>query len=587
MSSTFMGLETSKRGLSTQQSALYTVGHNISNANTLGYSRQRVNMEATMGFPGVGMNAPKIPGFLGTGVQTGSVQRIRDQFLDNQYRQETTKLGYWSSKSDSISQMEDVLSEPSEYGLNAAFDSFYSSFQELSTNPGNASARAVVVQRGKQLADSFNYINKQLTQIQSNLKNEMNVETNNVNSILKQIASLNEQIGNIEPNGYLPNDLYDARDQLVDQLSEYFNVSVDYTKSGGNALAIAEGSMNVYIKLNDGTKVQVINKNQAATITANGYNKSTDAAGNVSYTNGAFNSSEEFSPFTYFGVSFGGTSTNISHEQLEMGSGKMISLVHAYGYADDSIATKSTTTTTGPDGKPVTTTTYTWPNVAPGTDRPLADGTYIDKLEELDKLAQQFAETFNAIHTQGFTLANGATASVKGLNFFVDSDGNGTAGGNKISAATIKINDDIVKDLNLIAASSRAGEEGNGDMAILLSNIKSLSLDGSTKTLELADGSKITAKVGNLDGASAQTYYQGVVGQLGTDGQQANKMVMNSTTIQLSISNNRAAVSSVSLDEEMTDMIKFQQAYNASARMVTVVDETLDKIINGMGRVGL
>src|SRR6185312_15502571 len=111
MGSTFMGLEASKRGLTTQQSALYTTGHNISNANTLGYSRQRVNMEATLGYPGTGLNAPKIPGHLGTGVQAQSIQRIRDEFIDRQYRQETTKLGYWESRANAISQMEDIMSE--------------------------------------------------------------------------------------------------------------------------------------------------------------------------------------------------------------------------------------------------------------------------------------------------------------------------------------------------------------------------------------------------------------------------------------------------------------------------------------------
>ena len=89
MRSTFMGLEASKRGLFTQQSALYTTGHNISNANTDGYSRQRVNMEATLGYPGTGLTAPKTPGYIGTGVQAQSVQRIRDSFIDTQFRQET------------------------------------------------------------------------------------------------------------------------------------------------------------------------------------------------------------------------------------------------------------------------------------------------------------------------------------------------------------------------------------------------------------------------------------------------------------------------------------------------------------------
>ena len=125
MRSTFMGLETSKRGLFTQQSALYTTGHNISNANTDGYTRQRVNMETTPGYPGTGLNAPTTAGHIGTGVQAQSVQRMRDEFVDRQYRQETNKLGYWEATTRTISQMEDIMSEPSEFGINQAFTDFW------------------------------------------------------------------------------------------------------------------------------------------------------------------------------------------------------------------------------------------------------------------------------------------------------------------------------------------------------------------------------------------------------------------------------------------------------------------------------
>lgn len=164
MRSTFMGLEASKRGLFTQQSALYTTGHNISNANTLGYSRQRVNFETTQGYPGTGLNAPKTPGHIGTGVQASSVQRIRDEFIDRQYRQETNKLGYWEAKSQSISQMEDIMSEPSEFGINQAFNDFWKSLQDISTNPSDVAARKVALAKAQSLAQSFNYNDTHLKQ---------------------------------------------------------------------------------------------------------------------------------------------------------------------------------------------------------------------------------------------------------------------------------------------------------------------------------------------------------------------------------------------------------------------------------------
>ncbi len=506
MRSTFMGLEASKRGLFTQQSALYTTGHNISNANTAGYSRQRVNMQPTLGFPGTGLNAPMTPGFIGTGVEAGSVQRIRDAFIDRQFRQESNKLGYWESRSQAISQVEDIMTEPSDFGLNASLDQFWKSLQDLSTNPENSGTRKVVVQRGIAVADSFNYIHKQLSDIQGNLKNELVVSTDNINSILDQIASLNEQIQSVEPNGYMPNDLYDARDNLLDELSSYFPIEVTYEKTGGNALKVAEGIVKVSIKIASGS-IEVVNGKNYAEL-------STNLTNSEVY--------EDFGAFTFTGNA-GVTGGTISHADLETNKGKMLSLINSYGY--------------GVSGSEV--------------------GLYPDMLNNLDHMAKAFVEAFNTIHTNGHPLPGSTVVP----NFF-DPTGN--------SASTIKVNDAIIANPGSVAASTAADEEGNGGNALLLANMKFNPLT-----------------IGSVMNTTIQTYYQSVIGQIGVDGEQANRLTYNSTTIKMAVENNRSSVSSVSLDEEMTNMITYQQAYNASARMITVVDETLDKIINGMGRVGI
>ena len=155
MVSTFMGLETAKRALTTQQSAIATAGHNIANANTLGYTRQRVSLAATQGFPTVGQNSPVMPGHLGTGVQADQVERIRDSFVDMQYRKESSKLGYWDSKAQMLSQMENVMDELSGTGISNSMDQFWNSLQDLATEPENEGARRVVRERGSALADTF------------------------------------------------------------------------------------------------------------------------------------------------------------------------------------------------------------------------------------------------------------------------------------------------------------------------------------------------------------------------------------------------------------------------------------------------
>ncbi len=627
--STFMGLETNKRGLSAQQTALYTVGNNISNANTIGYTRQRVNLAATSGYPGIGQNTPMFAGHLGTGVTSESITRIRDTFLDKQYRQETNNLGYWTQQTNSISQMEDIMSEPSEYGLSAAFEDFFSSWQELANSPSSSAARQVVYTKSAHLASSFNYMSKQMTQVQTNLKYEAMNTVNNVNSILSQIASLNNQIKTVEPNGYIPNELYDRRDLLLDQLSEYMPISTESVQSGGLAGPDAEGSMNVYYVDASGKKNLLVSTSQtqksfAATVSlqtfdANGVEKdlsvsdtfeaigslkielketssekmtmtpATLAAGTVNTVNFAggastialgittdangtitdvtYNGNSVLADFKNGSITIPGATANDPAMTLKLNVSADQKTIK-----DASLETTTTTSSSKTDVKDMQANkgsivsyidSYGKVEIAKdsqGNATITTSGYFHDKLEDLNKLAREFAKEFNTVHEAGYGLSSdGTKASPSGDAFFDDSA--------EITAATIKVSD-VMKDFNNIAASTADLEEGNGKQALALSNLSNKALTG-------------------LKGASAQKFYESMVADVGTEGEKSLKMEYNSGTIRLTISNNRDSVTTVSLDEEMTDMIRFQQAYNASARMVTVVDETLDKIINGMGRVGL
>src|SRR5690625_5211438 len=224
--STFQGLEMAKRALFAQQGALYTTGHNISNVNTEGYSRQRVNFKTTSPFPTPSRIQPHIKGQIGTGVEIGIVDRIRNKFLDMQYRSENSRMGYWETRSEALSRMEELLNEPTENGLNKTMDRFWQSLQDLADNPENDGARSVVAQRGLAVAETFNHLHRSLTSIQKDLKEEIVQSVDDVNGLLNDINEINKQIRKIEPHGMLANDLYDERDRLLDQLSEYVNIKV-------------------------------------------------------------------------------------------------------------------------------------------------------------------------------------------------------------------------------------------------------------------------------------------------------------------------------------------------------------------------
>jgi flagellar hook-associated protein 1 len=527
MKSTFFGLEIARRGLMTQQTALQTVSHNIANANTPGYSRQRVNFVQTEPYPAASLNRPQIPGQMGTGVTAGAIERIRDHFLDYQYRNEANKLGYWSTRSDVIRKMENIMNEPSEYGLGKALTQFWESLQDLSVNPENEGARAVVRQRGIAVAESFNYLHNSLSQIRTDLGHEIKTGLLEVNSILKQISELNNQIKAIEPHGYLPNDLYDKRDALVDELSKYFYVKVETVPSGGNALDIASGIYEISIVNQDGSTVKVVKKDDYAIFFVDP---------SVDPTNDPTN------PYGFISsIKVVDSTSNTSITPDVLANGRIKSLIESYGY--------------GPDKDNVT-------------------GYYPDMLANLDKMAYAFAEMFNTQHQKGYGL-NDST----GLDFFaVTLSGPPTEKG---AATTIKVHNDIMNNLSNIAASSNSGESGNGNNALHLTMIKDVQIVSGSATIPSGDSVSVP-----ITGGTVQTFYEGLIGKIGVDGQQAERMKFNAETLAMSVEQNRQSVSSVSLDEEMTNMIKFQHAYNAAARTITVIDEMLDKIINGMGIVG-
>ncbi|WP_339251377.1 flagellar hook-associated protein FlgK [Sporosarcina sp. FSL W8-0480] len=502
MRSTFMGLETNKRGLYAQQTGLYTTGNNISNANSLGYTRQRVNMQATQGLTAS-------PGLIGTGVEASSIQRIRDTFVDNQFRQESNKLGYWESRSNAISQIEDIVGEPSEYGLQKSLSEFWSSLQTLATSPSSSGAKAIVIQRGQDVAESFNHLHSSLTEAQANVGKEISFSTDKINSLLKDVARLNGQISGMESAGYLPNELYDQRDLLLDELSTYLPIETKYEKTGGRTSAIAEGTVTVSLKMNDGTKIELVKGKESGELGIN----PTD-----------LHASEGNQLIQGINVKAVGETEFANTDLAKFSdSGKLKSLINSYGYG------------TG-DG----------------------NGLYPDMIADLNKMAAAFANEMNIVHSTGFD-SNG---NYREINFF-----DAKVPGQAFTAGNIVVNEDLVRDPNLLAVSKSADEKADAENAKALLAIQKNGLPG-------------------LDGATLQDFFSGIIGKLGVNGQQAQRMAFNTASLQGAAANRRDSISAVSLDEEMTDMIRFQQAYNASARMITVIDETLDKIINGMGIAG-
>ncbi|AXI10019.1 flagellar hook-associated protein FlgK [Oceanobacillus zhaokaii] len=498
--STFHGLEMAKQALFTQQSALYTTGHNIANANTEGYTRQRVNFETTTPFPSVGRNRPQMPGQMGTGVEAGSVQRIRNQFLDTQFRGENSLSGYWSTRAEAFSRMEGLLNEPSETGLNASMDQFWQSLNGLASNPDNSGARSVVVQRGQALAETYHYLSNSLDTIRGDLKQQLDSSVDSANSILRQIDDINTEVRKLETNGFVTNDLYDRRDVLIDELSNMMEISVQYDESSASAKDIAQGLAT--IKVGD---IILVNGAEGGHST-------------VSINNGEANYDAVEKLFV----------TNADSEAAVIGMppakvGSIAALIEAYGYMD-------------------------------GTE---VKGDFSDVIATLDDMAYQFATAFNEVHKSGFGLDGNTNR-----NFF----GNLTSSEN--AAKLIQVDESIMENPSLVAASSD-GISGDGGNASDLADVFYDDLDFS-----------------NGEKTSIKDFYESVIGNLGVNASEANRMADNTAILLTQVQNQRLSISSVSLDEEMSNLVKFQHAYNAAARSLTAYDELIDRVINNMGLVG-
>jgi flagellar hook-associated protein 1 len=234
--STFMGLQTSLRGLIAQQEALDTVSHNIANASTVGYSREEVELSASRAQQIVtGSSAGTGTAELGTGVDLDGVSRARDKFLDLQYRAQSMRLGGLAATVQTMETIEGALAEPGENGISQELQTFWSDWEGLANDPEDSAARQAVVEAGKAIATSLGELNTQLTGAKEVAEAEIGAIAGaggEIESKAKEIALLNGAIRSAVTSGSQPNDLMDQRDMLLDELSALGQVSVTEKADG-------------------------------------------------------------------------------------------------------------------------------------------------------------------------------------------------------------------------------------------------------------------------------------------------------------------------------------------------------------------
>lgn len=218
-------LNTAKSGMNVSQVAIQTTSHNISNINTEGYSRQRVEQTASSSYSQPGRNSSFTAGQVGTGAQINDVTRIRNSFYDYQFRSESHEYGSTSVKYDYFNNIESIFNEPSDSAISSSLNDFFNGWNELSKDPDSEGTKSVVIENAKYLANNINNVFEKLESLEETLSSQQDYILDEINSMLSQIEELDKNIKIVQGSGKSPNDMLDQRDAILDDLSFKLNIS--------------------------------------------------------------------------------------------------------------------------------------------------------------------------------------------------------------------------------------------------------------------------------------------------------------------------------------------------------------------------
>ena len=632
MTSTFHGIEMGKRSLITNTQVLNTIGHNLNNLNTEGYSRQVVNLETYEPIFMPDLTREDRPGQMGQGVITANIIRVRDALLDNRIILEKTNLGYFEVRNKYIEQMEMVYAEPSALNdpsmintLRTAFDEFMLSWQDLANHPDEKAARIVVVEKANILTNSVRHHYNQFADIRDNVEKEVNDRVLEINQLAQKIAHLNERILKSEAMKDNPNDLYDERDRLIDRLSKIADIQISREDKdelliyiGGRNLVqgkvfeqldmIPQANNNGYVDIywKDGEKLVLRGGELASLI---------DLRDND----------------LYFEIkkidSFAANVTDLVNE------------IHRDGFGSNSKTGNNFFVefpfTTDPSGNfdrnrdGIDDSTYLF-RISGSNKLDLKDKIGIegemqingltvryfatDTLQEVvDRINQSGARVNAFLNPQGkLTIKADYQLNSENPDFVIqhleDSglflsgysgilNASGADGAydwlqiNQVNQLTqnsqwaiaplvhpsayMKVEDNILGDNANIATADGIDTDGDGfkDLTNGVGDSKNALKIASLKHEKVMVGMSLTFS----------QYFESVITEIGARGNEAEKGFKAAEIVVQNLENLRKSVSGVNLDEEFANLLKFQHAYNATAKIMTEMDKMIETLIFRLG----
>ena len=617
--SQFFGLNIGYTGLQAANAALNVTGNNISNVETKGYTRQEAKQAAADA-----LRTNTSYGMAGAGVDTKSIDQIRDEYYDLKFWQNNASKGIYEIKQQYYRQIEDYFTDTEDVqGFNAVFSDMFDALDEVFKSSGDDTRKAAFMSQCKSLTEYFNNMHTSLQRLQTDANNEIQNKVNEINSIASEIATLNKQINTIEVNKVRANELRDKRNLLIDQLSNIVDVKVTeipiYTTEGGSE---ESGIYRYIVDIAGGQNL--VNSYEYSTVEC--VARKGNEKVNQSDVDGLYDIYINDLPLNLYGGSLGGelkglievrdgnNGENFSSKGTDAGGNSLVSCnANSVTVKIDptnpnhDFLTDMNKVTMNPGGTIIIGNAkfeyeswsydddkeeYTFV-MASGNDHSGLDGmdTFIGVnidyqgipyyMAQMNEWVRSFAQAMNKIESMAqneygdrgnvFFTSGSEEATFQAYDYESGYDKTtlpnhvtNTLNDNylQLTAGTFNINTKMLKDVNLFGTTDdiTKGQDAQ-DITEELIKVRT-------------DKSKMTYR-----GCSSEEFLQCLTSDVALGASSANNFYSNFDKISKAIVAQRTSVSGVDNDEEALNLVKFQEAYNLSSKMIQVMTEIYDRLI--------
>lgn len=541
-----------KLGIRAQQAAMQVTAHNIANVNTEGYTRQDVVFTET-----TPLN--ENPGQVGTGVQVSAITRKYDSFIEGQIIDGKEKYGNLDAQKAAFSKIESLFYSDKESSIGTLLDQFFEALQDLTVNPSGSPERITVISKAEVLTNAINDLHSNLVQVQKDTNTQISQTIDEINQLTSEIAELNDKIGQAEIAGQNANDYRDMRGRLIKDLAERIDISF-FEDSTGQVTIISAGTA-LLVERNSSWNLQLTS------------NPDNSGYYNITYTNSSNTTSDITSDISEgklkglleirdtvvpdyidkldrYAAAFANEINQAHRNGYDLNGTNGRNLFTPNFEAGDSVYSKGLSSNTGSGSVAVT------------IDNP-ANLTYHNY--ELTFSSGNYTVTNKSTgNSTSGTYSDPTTVTFEGLS--INITGTHDSGDKYIISA----HKDTAKNISVAISSDNPDQ-------IAAAEASSNNRDDNRNALTLV---QLKDKL-SIDGVSTfNSFFESIVGEIGADTQYIN----NSHTVQEfsleQLNNMRESVSGVSLDEEMTNLLQLQSAFEASSKLIGISDELLQELLN-------